>query len=295
MLCLFALLFYVHKIAHSVIADTVVNEIGDDLEQAIAGAKSDTDPNGLDDAQPGFARQAWVSLGVSGYVQAIDYERLCKLAAKEDLLVELDIQAGHFILRKGHHIKLFMNAPLPDGIANAIGKAILIGAERTPTQDLEYAIRQLVEIAARALSPGVNDPFTAIAVVNRLGAALESASRRSPPPAVYRDENGRLRVLAKPHDFHGLLDASFNQIRQAARGDAAVLIQMGEILGRLALVVDGAERRAALTAHLDKVERMACKSLDDPADLADFAATADAARKHLAAPSPLETLTPNDD
>jgi uncharacterized membrane protein len=141
----------------------------------------------------------------------------------------------------------------------------------------------------------VNDPFTAIAVVNRLGAALESASRRSPPPAVYRDENGRLRVLAKPHDFHGLLDASFNQIRQAARGDAAVLIQMGEILGRLALVVDGAERRAALTAHLDKVERMACKSLDDPADLADFAATADAARKHLAAPSPLETLTPNDD
>lgn len=294
MICLFALLFYVHKIAHSIIADTVVNEIGDDLEQAIAGAKSDPNPNGMKDAEPRFARQAWVSLGVSGYVQVIDYKRLCKLAAQEDMLVELNIRAGHFILREGNHIKLFMNAPLPDGIANAIGKAIVVGAERTPTQDLEYAIRQLVEIAARALSTGINDPFTAIAVVNRLGAALESASRRPPPPAVYRDENGRLRALAKPHDFADLLDASFNQIRQAAQGDAAVLIQMGQILGQLALVVEGADRRAALGAHLDKIERSARKSLDDPADLADFVTAADEARQHLAAPGPLETLTPED-
>jgi uncharacterized membrane protein len=293
MLCLFALLFYIHKIAHSVIADTVVNQIGDDLERAIADAKSD--PDGMNDAKPRFERQAWVSLGVSGYVQAIDYQRLCKLAAKEDLLIELDIRAGHFILREGNHIKLLLNSPPRGGIANAIRKAIVVGAERNPTQDLEYSVRQLVEIAVRALSTGVNDPFTAIAVINRLGAALESASRRPPPPAVYRDENGRLRVRAKPHDFTGLLNASFDQIRQAARGDAAVLIQMGEILGQLALVVDGAAQRAALSLHLDKVERMARKSLDDPADLADFAATADAARKRLAAPGSLETLTPNDD
>jgi uncharacterized membrane protein len=105
----------------------------------------------------------------------------------------------------------------------------------------------------------------------------------------------RHRTSSLPYDFHGLLDASFNQIRQAARGDAAVLIQMSETLGQLALVVEGADRRAALTAHLDKVERAARETLDDPADLADFTAAADAARKHLAAPGPLETLTPDND
>jgi hypothetical protein len=57
--------------------------------------------------------------------------------------------------------------------------------------------------------------------------------------------------------------------------------------------VEGADRRAALAAHLDKIERAARETLDDPADLADFTATADAARKHLAAPGPLETLTPD--
>jgi uncharacterized membrane protein len=90
-----------------------------------------------------------------------------------------------------------------------------------------------------------------------------------------------VRVVALASDFPQLLDASFNQIRQAASGNAAVLIQMCKLIGQLALSVEAPEAREALTAHLDKLERSAGRSLEDPSDLEDFEREAEIARAHL--------------
>ncbi|HEX2255823.1 MAG TPA: DUF2254 domain-containing protein [Afifellaceae bacterium] len=291
MLCLFALLFFVHKLARSIIADTVVKEVAGELESAIAGSSNDAGQDGQEHpAVIRYSHRTWVSLGASGYVQVIDYQRLVTLAAQEDMLIGCDVRAGQFLLRGGNHVELFSHEPPSDGRATEIRRAFVIGLDRTPTQDIEFSIRQLVEIAVRAMSTGVNDPFTAVAVVNRLGSALESASRRPPQPACYRDAEGSIRVVANNHDFGGLVDASFNQIRQAAAGDPAVLIQMSRIIGQLALVVDGAARREALLAHLDKLERTARGNFGDPADVEDFATVAEVARKRLASSDPTETL-----
>ena len=281
MLCLFALLFYVHKIARSIIADTVVKEVADELESAIAGAARDDD--GDPDAAAGrFQVRRYASLCKSGYVQVIDYGRLALLAAKEDALIRMLVRPGHFVLRSGNHLEVLSNHRVDEACVTELRSAFVIGAERTATQDLEYSVRQLVEIAVRALSTGINDPFTAIAVVNRLGAALESASRRPRLPTSYRDEQGAVRVVALASDFSQLLDASFNQIRQAASGNAAVLIQMSKLIGQLALSVEAPEARDALTAHLDKIERSARRSVEDPSDLEDFEREADTARERLA-------------
>ncbi len=283
MLCLFALLFYVHKIARSIIADTVVKEVADELESAIAGAASDDDgaPDDADVAAGRFQLRSHASLDVSGYIQVIDYKLLASLVAKEDALIRMQVRPGHFVLRGGHHLELLSNQRVSDACIAELRSGFVIGAERTATQDLEYSVRQLVEIAVRALSTGINDPFTAIAVVNRLGAALESASRRPRLPTCYRDEEGTVRVVALASDFPQLLDASFNQIRQAASGNAAVLIQMCKLIGQLALSVEAPEAREALTAHLDKLERSAGRSLEDPSDLEDFEREAEIARAHL--------------
>lgn len=281
MLCLFSLLFYVQKIARSIIADTVVTEVANELERAISHVEGETDGRVQERELQEYRWREWISLGKSGYVQVIDHGRLVKLAIKESMMFRLHCRAGQFLLREGDHIEVFSDAPPRDDLADEVASAFVIGSDRTPTQDLEYSIRQLVEIAVRAMSTGINDPFTALSVVNRLGAALESANRAPAPKARYLDGDGRLRVLAEPHDFAGLLDASFNQIRQAAASNAAVLIQMSQVIGQLAFVVDRTERREALLAHLDKLDRAARKNLGDPADIEDFAAVAEAARGRL--------------
>jgi uncharacterized membrane protein len=265
LLCLFALLFFVHKIARSIIADTVVRQVADELEDAIANAAPDRHQPQIQDESPKtFGTRTPVSIGVAGYVQVIDYGQLVKLAAEHDVVIETHVRAGHFVLRLGEHLEILSHGPVPDALPDGLRKAIVIGPERTSTQDLEYSVRQLVEIAVRALSPGINDPFTALAVVNRLGAALECAAGRPDPPSVHVDKQGVVRVKAQVTNFVGLLDTSFNQIRQAATGNAALLIQTSETLGQLAAVVHDPAGRAGLFAHLQKIERAAARGHQDP-------------------------------
>jgi uncharacterized membrane protein len=129
----------------------------------------------------------------------------------------------------------------------------VIGAERSPAQDLEYVLRQLVEIALRALSPGIKDPFTAIAVVDRLGAALEDVLLRAMPPVVLRDDEGEVRVIANRSEGEGLIDTAFDQIRQASGAHPAVLIRIADTLAKLAPVLRQDDTRGAVLRHLDRL------------------------------------------
>jgi uncharacterized membrane protein len=90
----------------------------------------------------------------------------------------------------------------------------IIGKVRTPLQDAEFSIHQMVEVAARALSPGVNDPYTAIACIDNLTSVMcYLAGVEFPSPYRY-DMQDKLRVIADNHTFSGMLNAAFNQIRQ---------------------------------------------------------------------------------
>src|SRR5690606_2467335 len=110
------------------------------------------------------------------------------------------VRAGHFILRQGDHVQWQPAASFEDTDAKAIRNAFVVGRERTPAQDLEYGVRQLVEIAVRSLSAGINDPFTAIAVLDTLGEAIEAILARGAQPQVLRDESGTVRVVADRTD-----------------------------------------------------------------------------------------------
>ena len=94
-----------------------------------------------------------------------------------------------------------------DRLATRIAAAFVVGTQRTPIQDVEFSVDQLVEIALRALSPGVNDPFTAITCVDRLGSVLCRLARREPPSPFRRDERGKLRLVASSTSFAEFADA----------------------------------------------------------------------------------------
>jgi len=128
-------------------------------------------------------------------------------------------------------------------------------------------VRQLVEIALRALSPGINDPFTAIAVLDHLGAALcEIAPRRLPSSMVER--GGKVVLYRQVTDYAGLCDAMFHMIRQNAAGSPAVLIRMLDMLGRVAEVETCPERRADLLRHAELALSAGRLGIADPADIA---------------------------
>ena len=265
--CLFALLFHVNLIAHSIVSDTIVREVANSLDEAVGRLPREPGPARGEVAtfSPSWPHRCATSIGKSGYVQLIDHEGLCKLACDHDLQIVLDIRAGHFVLAHSAHFEVRAHQPVSDEILDGIAGMVIVGAGRTPTQDLEFSVRQLVEIALRALSPSLNDPFTAIAVIDRLAAALEILSDRALPPSEYRDEDGQVRLIADAIDFEGLVDAAFNQIRRSAASSTSVLIGLAHRLADLLRIVASQDQRDAIAKHLKMIERTA-QGIAEPND-----------------------------
>ena len=283
-LCLFVLLFYIHKIARSIIADTVVDNVATALEAAIGATLGSPEDGREREAvvprTPETAgEQRWISLGSTGYVQVIDYEHLAELLAERDSCVRVDVRAGDFVLADGEHVAV--RGPVDDELADRIRDRFVVGTERSPTQDVEYAMRQLVEIALRALSPGINDPFTAIAVIHRLGAALAEAFARDMPPSAYCDALGMARVLAATPTHGTLIDSAFAQISHAGRDHPAIQLELVDMIGKLAPLARTPEQRAAMTKYVRMIERAALRSTDDPIDRAELQRRAGTVRRRL--------------
>ena len=105
-----------------------------------------------------------------------------------------------------------------------------LGKQRTPTQDVEYAVNQLAEMAVRAMSPAINDPFTAMTCLDYMGEGLAVfARRRREDPNIY-DRDGRLRIVFDPVTFDQLLKAAFDMLRHASSNNATVLLHMLDVI-----------------------------------------------------------------
>jgi uncharacterized membrane protein len=262
--CLCALLFYIQKISKALIADNVVEAVSNSLQQDLRMIMRKNP--GAEPAPPVRSghRPQYLSIGKRGYVQMVDYDWLIEVARKQDAQFEIKVRAGHYLLRAGDHVCIFAHQTLSQEAEDAIRSGFVIGRQRTPAQDMEHGIRQLVEIALRALSPGVNDPFTAIAVVDRLGAALEDIFHRPLQPETFRDEAGEIRVIASRSDAPGLINSAFDAIRQAGRDAPAVLIRIADVLGQLAFILRNQESEKAALEQLEKLEGTAqCGSIPE--------------------------------
>ncbi len=156
-----------------------------------------------------------------------------------------------------------------DGLDEAVVAALALGPERVSDEDLEYPIRQLVEVAVRALSPGINDPHTAVSVLDRLGAALcEIVGRHLPDGVAIRD--GVAVLVAPSVHYDGLTNTMFHMIRQNARAATPVLIRLMEVLTAVAACERDAARLASLQRHAALVMSDAERRVETPSDLADL-------------------------
>jgi uncharacterized membrane protein len=264
-------------VAHSIVADVVVKRVGRELEETIEslpllGPRPEEAAREQPlDANPALGDRI-VSSAKEGYVQSVRYEDMAAAAQQQDVVLRLSFRAGDFMCRDGWLAEVASpaGAQASADLVEAVRRASLIGPARTPTQDLEFSIRHLVDVALRALSPGINDPNTALVVVDRLRAALSRLMGRALPSGIHRDDAGQVRVIGKPNRHGDVLDAAFHQIRQAAERQPSVVIGMLSAVGRIAEHACRRDQCEALLRHAHLIASTGLRGTQERNDRADI-------------------------
>lgn len=288
-----ALVFFIHHAASLIQAQAIIAAIGRELDRALQPLyPSDigkSGPNAHGELPTDFeTRAAAVRSKRSDYVEAVDGDGLLALAEKHGLVIELAHRPGDFAVTEEVIARAYPPEKITREICDDIADGFVFGPERTQTQDPEFVLNELVEIATRALSPGINDPATAVLCVDRLGAALATVAARPIPSSHRYGADGRLRIVAKRYGFRGLVDASFNPIRQYGRNSVAVTIRLLEAIRRVAVRVHRDEDRDVLLRHATMVERQCREAGFDPHDREDVMERFRAALAALGRPAPAE-------
>jgi uncharacterized membrane protein len=284
-----ALPIFVHHLARSIIADNVIQRVGNMLDGETARLlPAEEDPENLKPVPRLTPESKSIAIARSGYVDAIDYKSLVTPACEEDAVINLVVRAGDHVLEGMTVAEISPPSAAGKRIRDSISKCIGVSHSRNAVQDAEYYVRQLVEIAVRAQSTGVNDPFTAIAALDRLTASLARIMRRGPAKRIWCDGGGRVRVVADVSSFEGFVELAFQQIREQAKRDPAVLIRTAENLAKLHALARP-DRRDPLIAQarlLLQAGETNIELKDDFADLAERLVP-------VLGPSPLRRASPS--
>jgi uncharacterized membrane protein len=274
------LVYYSHRIATSIQNPDMIARVVDDLYPAVVGSRERADGEGTgavpdDDA---LLRRADAGASVpcpkSGYLQHLDHGALVAAARDAGALVVLRFRPGQFVLR-GEPLASVVPASEGRRLEPAIDRYVAIGRHRTLTQDSEFGIAQIVEIAIRALSPAINDTFTGVACVDWLADALLVLAEKPPLEGNWYDTTGELRVWTPAVRIDRLVKLAFDQIRQASAMTPAVLIRQLDMIRRLGpRMADTA--RGALAEQLEAIRDTAAGLV--PLDRRDLDAAYERAR-----------------
>ena len=265
--CVATLVFFVGHMAGRINVDTVIELVSEDVRRSIARLMHDA-PQPAPPPDTLWQAATPVSDPRRGYLQQLDATGLAAWAAAHGTALRLLVRPGDYVF-PGAAIAVLTHPS--DGAAAAIRSATAVGGERVSAGDLEYALRQLVEVGVRALSPGINDPHTAMSVLDRLGAALCDAIPRHLASGVSL-HNGRPVLVVPAIDYGGLTDAMFHMLRQNAAGSTAVLAHQLDVLTAVAGCERDPSRLAELQRHADLVLGDAERDVSTPGDLRDVQA-----------------------
>jgi len=260
LLCVAMLIYFVNHVASRINFDTVIDLVYHDLCRGLAQLPTHRrSPPPPDE----FWRGALpIADPRTGYIQQLDESRIADWAQRHGAALRLRARPGDFVF-PGAPIG-FVTALIAD--ADAVLKdSIVLGAYPTATLNVEFAVEQLVDIAVRALSSGINDPKTAVRVLDRLGAALCVISGLRLPTGVI-ERNGRVVFQRDTTTYDGLADAMFNTIRQSAKGSSSVLIHLVDVLTKVAECESSPDRRECLRRHTHLVLEDGARSIENASD-----------------------------
>jgi len=204
-----------------------------------------------------------IASGHTGVVLAFDVDGLVELARRADCLIELVPQVGGFITEGDPLFRLYHGgAVITD---RTLGQAVAIGPERTMEQDPQFAFRIIVDIAAKALSPAVNDPTTAVLALDQIHALLRSVANRQLDTGRIHDAAGQLRLAYRSPDWEDFASLATTEIRHFGRSSIQVVRRMRAMLENLIEAVPP-PRAGLLRAELRLLSEGVAHDFRDPED-----------------------------
>jgi uncharacterized membrane protein len=255
------LIYYIHSIALLIQAPNVVQTVARDLDEALerlfpkkreekhSDRREDIsfkeDLARLDLGDPDLT----VPATFEGYLQGIDVEGLFQLAKNREVLFAVPVRPGQFVVRDATVVQVWADKDLSEEDLGSIASKFLAGNRPTPRQDIECCINELVEVAIRALSPGINDPLTALSCIDRITAVVGRLMERLPRKRQW-EENGKLRLLVSEPTYSNILETAYTMIRQYGRDSAPVMIRLME---RMSDLVKRVPNRSTLKTIEDQV------------------------------------------
>lgn len=248
------LVFFIHHIASSIQVSRIIREIGSDAIQSMDVLFPEKLGEAASPEETYVLPDTWrvVSAPKSGYLKTVDEQALERIAKKKNLLMKIEPRIGDFIVQQTPIVNIAFLHEFDEELLNDVRSAFVIGAQRSIEQDLAFGIRQLVDIALKALSPGVNDTTTAVMCVDYLTAILVRLVTRE-IPSNFRLVEGSLRVITNNRDFSELLALAIDQIYACALGNAAVQLALLRLIERVISQTENEVRRADLRQALDRI------------------------------------------
>lgn len=272
------LIVFIHQIAVSIQADRVISDISGFIAKQVETlfpekmGEETADEENMDVSAilSGYSQSRSIKSPKSGYLRYMDGGVLMKLVVKHDSLLQLHHRPGSFLVKGSEVGLLYSNSALEEETLESLTDQFIIGETRSAQQDLEFSFHQMVEVAARALSPGVNDPYTAMACIDHLSATMCYLAEAQFPSKYRFDEEGDLRVITDILTFEGILDVAFNQIRQFSGGSPAVIIRLMEALTTLLGFTSRESHKKAVIKHAEMVLRMGQETIKEKHDIDDL-------------------------
>jgi uncharacterized membrane protein len=267
------LVFFFHHIAQSIRVTHVLSELDDALRRRLEalGERDPDDDEGERDHPQNIALAVPVDfrddLGVvaakrGGYLQSVDADKLVADAAEADAVIRIIPIVGTFVMR-GAPLAEVHPATAAADLDDAVHRTLSLGPDRSLTQDLAFYFDEFLEIALRALSPSMNDPFTARSCIDRIGQGLLLLDRRRLPRQVHVDEDGRVRAFVPLQGKGALTRHVLAELRRASAGNLFVTRHLLETLVALRRSVQGAAIRIAIEDELAAIVPDAERSVSE--------------------------------
>ncbi|GGD04104.1 DUF2254 domain-containing protein [Aquisalinus flavus] len=274
-------IYFIHHILETLHVSNVIARLGRDLIDNIrsrfpeelgegnGGSAAPELPEGfLQDAVPVLANG-------TGYIYTLSAEAIFKTAKDKGLIVRVTRRPGDFVADDRPLAWIWPPENASTEALVAIRSCYAWGAAKTPDQDVGFLIDQLTGITARALSPGINDPYTATDTIHWMGAALTAAGRGKSPAAMRRDEEGHIRVIARPLDFEEIASLIFDRIRPYVARDRNASLSTLTVLANVLFDVDDPARKAVVLHHARALEKAAMVAMISEDDRREIAARVD--------------------
>ncbi|MGV3484522.1 MAG: DUF2254 domain-containing protein [Planctomycetaceae bacterium] len=270
------LIYFIHHISISIQASSIIAAAAEETMAAIdhlfpkdLGQSASEDSSSDNDRDNAADDQDWLTVAApkTGYVESVDGDSLLALAQKADSIVRMECGIGDFVVEGAPLMSVGRRNAINDQTVSDLISVYVISRQRTVEQDAGFGIRQIVDIALKALSPGINDTTTAVMCVDYLGAILGRLAARE-IKSHRRLHEGELRVIARGPSFESLLAEAFDQIRQNAAGNVAVLARQLRSLDAIASRTASTGRRQALRRHAAMIIELAKRTIASNHDLA---------------------------